>query len=126
MSRRPSNRERPNGDGKWLYDLNGTKRVLYRLPEVVRAGEVLIVEGEKDVETLAGLKFTATTSPMGAKKWRPEYSDYLKDKDVILIPDNDNEGREHMSQVGSALNGISMMEDKENENGKGVNKHDKR
>src|SRR4030042_6560997 len=98
---------KPTGAGKWSYDLNGTKRVLYRLPEVVKADEVLIVEGEKDVETLAGLKFTATTSPMGAKKWRPEYSDYLKGKDVILIPDNDTEGREHMAQGGSALNGIA-------------------
>jgi len=97
----------PNGSGQWVYGLNGSKRVLYRLPEVVRADEVLIVEGEKDVETIRGLKFTATTSPMGAKKWRPEYSDYLKGKDVILIPDNDTEGREHMAQVGSALNGIA-------------------
>lgn len=98
---------RPTGNSQWSYELNGTKRVLYRLPEVIGASEVLIVEGEKDVETIRGMKFTATTSPMGAKKWRPEYSDYLKDKNVVLIPDNDNEGREHMTQVGSSLNGIA-------------------
>ena len=83
------------------------RRVLYRLPEVLKAEEVLIVEGEKDAETVAALGFTVTTSPMGAKKWRPEYSDSLKGKDVVLIPDNDNEGREHMTQVGSALRNIA-------------------
>lgn len=96
-----------NGVQKWSYDLNGTKRVLYRLPEIVKADEVLIVEGEKDADTVKRLGLTGTTSPMGAKKWRPEYSDYLKGKDVVLVPDNDNEGREHMAQVGAALKGIA-------------------
>jgi hypothetical protein len=74
---------------------------------VLSANEVLIVEGERDVDTLAGLGFTATTCPMGAKKWRPEYNDALKGKNVVLIPDNDNEGREHMALVGASLNGNS-------------------
>jgi hypothetical protein len=93
----------PDGPGKWKYGLNGVAPVLYRLPEIVKSQEIIIVEGEKDADTVSGLRFTGTTSPMGARKWRPEYSDFLKDKDVILIPDNDNEGREHMAQVGTAL-----------------------
>ena len=97
----------PAGSGKWDYRLNGVRRVLYRLPEVLKAEEVLMVEGEKDADTVAGLGFTGTTSPMGAKKWRPEYGDSLKGKDVVLIPDNDQEGREHMAQVGAALRGIA-------------------
>ena len=44
---------------------------------------------------------------MGAKKWKPEFSDSLKDKDAVLISDNDSEGREHMAQVGAALRGIA-------------------
>jgi hypothetical protein len=94
---------RPNGNGGWSYDLKDTPRFLYRLPEVIKADEVLIVEGEKDVETARGLGFTATTSPMGARKWRDEYTPYLQSKSVVLIPDNDNEGREHMAQVGAAI-----------------------
>ena len=96
----------PDGNG-YKYGLNGVKPVLYRLPEIVKATDVLIVEGEKDADNLHALGFNATTSPMGAKKWRSEYSDYLKDKEVILIPDNDNEGREHMAQVGAALRDIA-------------------
>lgn len=97
----------PDGKGGYKYGLNGVKPVLYRLPGIAKASSVLIVEGEKDVDNLHSLGLTATTSPMGAKKWRPEYGDYLKDKEVILIPDNDNEGREHMAQVGAALRGIA-------------------
>ncbi len=44
---------------------------------------------------------------MGARKWRPEYSDSLKGKNVVLIPDNDQEGREHMTQVASALRAVA-------------------
>ena len=62
----------PDGKGGWIWDLKGIERVLYRLPEVLKAKEVLIVEGEKDVDNLAILGFTATTCPMGAKKWRDE------------------------------------------------------
>ncbi len=97
----------PAGPGKWDYRLNGVRRVLYRLSEVLKAEEIIICEGEKDADALAALGLTATTNPMGAKKWRPEYSDSLKDKDAILIPDNDPEGREHMAQVGTALRGIA-------------------
>jgi hypothetical protein len=96
---------RPDGNGKWIWNLKGAERVLYRLPQIQGANEVLVVEGEKDADTLAGLGFVATTCPMGAKKWRPEYSDHLAGKNIILCPDNDNEGREHMGQVGASLNG---------------------
>lgn len=92
-------------NGKWVSGLKGIEPVLYRLPEIAKADEVLIVEGEKDADNLAKLEFTATTCPMGAKKWRDSYNQYLKGKKVVLIPDNDNEGKEHMVQVGASLNG---------------------
>jgi hypothetical protein len=96
---------RPNGNGGWAWNLKGVQRVLYRMPAVLSANEVLIVEGEKDADTLTELGFTATTCPMGAKKWLPEYNEALKGKNLVLIPDNDNEGREHMTRVGASLNG---------------------
>ena len=96
---------RPNGKGGWIWNLKEIKPILYRLPEVLKATEILIVEGEKDTDNLFNLGFTATTCPMGAGKWRPEYNDSLKGKDVVLIPDNDNKGREHMIRVAQSLNG---------------------
>lgn len=98
---------RPGANGKWIYNLKGIEPVLYRLPEVVQADEVLIVEGEKDVDNLRALGFVATTCPMGAGKWRDSFSQYLKGKKVVLIPDNDNPGREHMTKVAVAVNGTS-------------------
>jgi hypothetical protein len=97
---------RPDGNGGWKWDLKGVERVLYRLPDVLAAQEVLIVEGEKDVDALVDLGLPATTNPMGAKAWRQEYNEYLQDKDVVLIPDNDPEGKEHMAQVGASLTGL--------------------
>jgi putative DNA primase/helicase len=98
---------RPDTSGEWIYNLKGVEPVLYRLPEVAQAEEVLIVEGEKDSNNLAALGFTATTVPGGAGKWRPEYSDAIKGKHIVLIPDNDVPGREHMAKIGAAINGNS-------------------
>ncbi len=95
----------PNNNGRWTWNLKGIEPVLYQLPKVLAAKEVLIVEGEKDVDNLMELGLTATTCPMGVKKWRPEYNESLKGKDIVLIPDNDLEGKEHMAQIAISLNG---------------------
>lgn len=94
---------RPDGAGGWTWNLKDTRRVLYRLPEVlaaVREGRtVFIVEGEKDVESLAALSLVATTAPGGAGKWRQEYAETLRGADVVILPDNDEPGRRHAEQV---------------------------
>jgi len=97
----------PDGKGGWRYNLNGTRRVLYNLPEVLKAETVLFLEGEKDVETARELGIPATTSPMGASSWRDEYTESLKGKTVILCPDNDQAGRDFMLKVGASLAGIA-------------------
>jgi putative DNA primase/helicase len=95
---------RPNGKG-WTWNLNGVRKVLYRLPDVLKANVVLVVEGEKDADNVSAVGLCATTCPMGAGKWRDEYSEALKGKTIALIPDNDNQGREHMAKVGASLDG---------------------
>lgn len=98
---------RPNGNGRWIWNLKDIQPVLYRLSDVMKADEVLVVEGEKDADNLSSLGFTATTCAMGAKAWRDDYSDCLKDKSIVLIPDNDEEGRRHMVKVAASINGNS-------------------
>ena len=102
---------RPNGKGGWTWSLGKTRRVLYRLPEVrdaVAGGRiVLIVEGEKDVNTLRELGFAATCNPGGANKWRTEYTESLRDADVVIIGDNDDPGRAHVAHVASSLHGVA-------------------
>ncbi len=73
---------RPYGKGGWIWNLQGVRLVLYRLPQIVEADTVLIVEGEKDVDAAYQLGlpsgYAATTSPMGAGKWKATYSEQLK------------------------------------------------
>ncbi|HXJ88889.1 MAG TPA: CHC2 zinc finger domain-containing protein [Candidatus Binatia bacterium] len=49
---------RPDGNGGWIYTLRGYDgpRPLYRLPEVLVANYICIVEGEKDADTIRTLK----------------------------------------------------------------------
>ena len=99
---------RPDGNGGWIWNLNGTKRVLYRLPLVLSATQVLMPEGEKDADNLIDAGFVATTNAGGAKKWRPEYNPYFKDKEVVLIADNDEEGRRHIERIAESLEGTAQ------------------
>jgi len=92
-------------NGQWVKGIKGIELFLYNLPEVIKSNEVIINEGEKDVETLRKLGFVGTTNDMGAGKWRDSYNKYLAGKDIILIPDNDDSGREHMLDVAKSLDG---------------------
>lgn len=99
---------RPNGQEGWIWNLNGVRRVLYHLPEVIKADTVYIVEGEKDVENLRALGLIATCNPMGtASGWKEEYTPFLKDKDVIILPDCDEPGLKHSKNVAFNLKGIA-------------------
>jgi hypothetical protein len=102
---------RPDGRGGWIWNLQDTRRVPYLLPDLVKAvaaGETIYVpEGEKDVDNLRAIGFAATTNHAGCKKWRSEYSEHLRGADVVVLPDNHLEGREHGDQVVASLHGIA-------------------
>src|SRR3954447_18212660 len=87
----------PDKPGRWRWNLDGVRRVPYRLPQLraaLAAGRrVYLVEGEKDAETLAALGLEATAHAQGAKNWRSDYAEYLAGAHVVVIPDNDSEGR---------------------------------
>jgi 5S rRNA maturation endonuclease (ribonuclease M5) len=101
-------RQRRPVNGGWEWNLHGVRLVLYNLPAVVEAETVYVVEGEKDVITMRE-KFgrIATTNPMGAGKWKDEYSESLRGKVVVVIPDNDKPGLEHAHKVAASLHGIA-------------------
>jgi len=109
--RRPNpnfgNRDHPDGRKEYLWTMQGVRRVLYRLPEVLQAkldGQVIyVVEGEKDVEALRARGYVATTSPMGAGKWSPDYTQMLAGAVVVIIADADDTGRAHARQVRDEL-----------------------
>jgi len=99
-------RQRRRGaDGTWTWNVNGVRRVLYRLPELAGQADVIVVEGEKDCDRLRQHGFTATTNPGGAGKWRPEYAAQLKAAGcrlAVILPDNDAKGETHGREVARA------------------------
>ena len=106
---------RPDGKGGWISNLTGVPRPLplYRLPELTEAlarrprRQILVVEGEKDVDSIRGLGLLATCNPMGAGKWGQVDQTPLRDRIVVVIPDKDEPGRKHARQVARALHRIA-------------------
>jgi 5S rRNA maturation endonuclease (ribonuclease M5) len=95
----------PDGSGGWIWQ-KAKRQVLYRLPEVLEAPIVFVVEGERDTETLRNHGFVATTNAGGAKtRWLPEYTETLRGREVILIPDNDPPGWRRVLAISRALIG---------------------
>lgn len=96
---------KPDGCGGWLWSIGDVRRVVYRLPQLLKSPAdqlVFIVEGEKDVERLASLKIIATCNPQGAGKW--QYVDEcaraaLLGRHLVIIADADEAGREHAKAV---------------------------
>ncbi len=96
---------RPDGAGGWIWKKH-PDQVLYHLPEVLEAPILFITEGEKDVETLRDYGFAATTNAGGAKaRWLPEYTEALRGRECIIIPDNDAPGWERATTIARALLG---------------------
>jgi AAA domain/CHC2 zinc finger len=93
-------------DPQCKLGIKGVRRVLYRLPEVIKAQLVCITEGEKNADDLAALGFVATTNPFGAGKWHKEYNEFLRGKDVVVfgdVGDPDKAGEKHTEQVIASL-----------------------
>jgi AAA domain/Homeodomain-like domain len=106
------NQRRPGAEhGTWEWNLDGVRRVLYRLPDLLVAvadgSTIYVTEGEKDCDNVRGLGFTATTCPGGAGKWLAQYNESLRNSDVVIIGDNDDAGRDHAEQVAASLNGVA-------------------
>lgn len=86
------------------WSLQGVRRVIYHLPDVVKAvregRRIWITEGEKDADRLKALGEVATSAPMGAGSWLKEYARYFRGAaEVVIVVDCDEPGLEHAGQV---------------------------
>ena len=97
----------PSSPGGWSWSTKGVRQIPYRLPQVLAAaarGETIyIVEGEKDAENLAKEGVCASCNPMGAGKWAEPLSAAFNDADVVILPDNDDAGRNHAQVVAASV-----------------------
>ena len=111
----------PDGNGGWTKGqgaMRGVRLVPYRLPDLVAAKarangtpwRVYILEGEKDVDNVVRCwGVTATTNPMGAGKWRPEFNRHFAGSDAVIIGDNDETGRAHVAKVAAELSTVASI-----------------
>lgn len=100
----------PTAPGKWLWKLDGVRSVPYRLPQLLEADAhemVVICEGEKDCDRLASLGIVTTTNAGGAENWKPELSEFLRGRRVVVILDNDAAGESHGQSVARSLFGVA-------------------
>lgn len=98
---------RPDGYGNWIWKKH-PEQVLYHLREVLESPIVFVVEGEKDVETLRQHGFVATTNAGGSNaRWLDGYTEALRGRECVIIPDNDGPGWQRASVIGKALFGVA-------------------
>lgn len=69
---------------------------------------LFLVEGEKDADNLEKADVPAVSLPDGAQsKWEPSYSETLKGKSIIILPDNDRPGRTYAEMCAKNLHGVA-------------------
>jgi hypothetical protein len=96
--------------------MKGVELVPYRLDEWLAdtTARIWITEGEKDADRLAGLGLRATTNSGGVGKWPAGFARYLTGRDVVILPDNDQAGRDHAqlvkATVGATAASVQIVE----------------
>jgi hypothetical protein len=97
---------RPDGKGGWIWDA-GERRVLYRLPELIPYpdGTVFVTEGEKDADGLAERGLCTTTVASG--KWTDDCIQALRDRDIMVLEDNDDAGRAKALSAAQLLHSVA-------------------
>lgn len=129
---------RPTGDGHWVWGVTeGTyyrnalrdwarrgageakffpaaPKVVYHYPHVRHAIQkrerLVLVDGEKDVETLASFGITATCSAKGMGSWQDEHSGLLKGAQrVVMIADNEPHSDLKAKRVRGSLLGVAEV-----------------
>ena len=95
---------RPDGDGGYVYNMHGVKRVLYRLPALLANpdADVVIHEGEKAVDAAIAANFPGchTTTVGGADNAALTDLSALVGRQVIICPDHDEAGERYGKDLG--------------------------
>jgi hypothetical protein len=95
----------------WIWTLKekpcspGPPAVLYNQPLLGMFPDkpAHLPEGEKGCDVLGRLDLIAVSNPHGAGEWKAEYSEALQGRDVIVLVDADQPGRDHGQLVARSL-----------------------
>ena len=103
----------PDGSAAWHYKGIDDNRPLYRLPHLSTAPTkpVLLVEGEKCADAIAGFAGWVSTTWMGGAKAVAK-TDYtpLKGRNVLILPDLDDPGAEAAAKLVDILQTVGAAE----------------
>lgn len=104
---RPIHRLMSRGAAGWSIGDPAGLLPLYRGDTIGDVGPVVNVEGEKCADAAASVGLAAVTSAHGAKSagksdWQP-----LAGREVIILPDNDDSGRQYAQEVATILNALT-------------------
>jgi len=93
--------------GGWIWGVKKEDRIPYRLPKIISGEDpIVFVEGEKDADNAVSNLFLNATTIGGAKKeFHKEWLSWFKDREVVIVADNDDVGIEGAEQTASALLG---------------------
>lgn len=102
----------PSSPSGWRWSgVSEVRHVLYRLPAILAAPPtacIFVTEGESDVHALEAAGEVATCNPGGTGGgWRPEYAGPLADRDVLVVADRDEPGREHAWSVYQSVRPVA-------------------
>lgn len=90
-------------DGNWYYGKGDNIFPLYA-PNGYGSDIVIFVEGEKDVNSLIKLGYTAVCTAFGAtadaRQFSKEYIEALRNKLVIIIPDDNDKPNDKVEDIG--------------------------
>src|ERR1035437_291010 len=98
------------------------RRILYNLPDLVKANLVFFCEGEKDCQNVMdanlfaenAFSMAATTTFDGAwqqghsPKWLDSYGSYFTGKQVVIFEDNDEPGRIYAATAAAAISKYAL------------------
>jgi hypothetical protein len=77
---------------------------------VLTAETVYLPEGEKDVHTLESWNLVASCNPGGSGNSHLYlgWAEYFRNRQIVILPDNDEPGRKHAAAVAAALLGAAV------------------
>jgi hypothetical protein len=94
--------------GGWVPNLGGVAQYP-RLPDLVQAiadsKTVFVPKSEGKADHLAAWGFAAAYVDKGVKP--EDYIERFRGADIVLMPDNDDAGWEHINNIGATLQGVA-------------------
>lgn len=96
---------------RWVMRvMPGTPIPPYNLDAILNTPDkpIWVVEGEKAAEALIAQGELATTNPGGAGKWNkisPQFRQVFNNRHIIILPDADDVGRSHATDVALSVEG---------------------